>query len=480
MKKIIYSLMAAATMLASCSDFTEIDQKGVNLLSYTDDLELLLNKQFAIDYADVSNLGGELIYTNMDMGAAMTAPNKVRNTYILCFFDDPQDLSNLATLTNNDVFYSNCYNYIGTVCNPLLNQLATVSGPEAKKNTLRAEALAWRAYTHFLVLQKFAKAYNPATAASDRAVIYMTEDCNLVELQSPKTVKECLDLCLKDINDAIALDVLPVDAVASVRMNKPAAYAIKAHICMAMQDYAGAQKAVDAALAINGNLHNYYSDAVQDTDANGCTFYYTLHDCIDSEEVYTAIPVISSLNFVSTEAQVEAEKGYAMIDLMYYDDVLKPVEDYGAQYGLPGWKCSRSVRVGNYWNASGLSVPMMYLLKAETQLRQDDIDNAMASLDILRKSRLPEADFTPLQGAVTTKDDAIARIKQANVGENLWGPWLFIQRKRWNIDSEWKSAIIHVIAGQIRTLSPESDLWVFPFPTRVLEANPNLKNNTNK
>ena len=75
MKKIIYSLMAAATMLASCSDFTEIDQKGVNLLSYTDDLELLLNKQFAIDYADVSNLGGELIYTNMDMGAAMTAPN---------------------------------------------------------------------------------------------------------------------------------------------------------------------------------------------------------------------------------------------------------------------------------------------------------------------------------------------------------------------------------------------------------------------
>lgn len=81
MKKIIYSLMAAATMLASCSDFTEIDQKGVNLLSYTDDLELLLNKQFAIDYADVSNLGGELIYTNMDMGAAMTAPNKVRNTY---------------------------------------------------------------------------------------------------------------------------------------------------------------------------------------------------------------------------------------------------------------------------------------------------------------------------------------------------------------------------------------------------------------
>ena len=72
-------------------------------------------------------------------------------------------------------------------------------------------------------------------------------------------------MCLKDINDAIALDVLPVDAVASVRMNKPAAYVIKAHICMAMQDYAGAQKAVDAALRINGNLHNYYSDAVQDT-----------------------------------------------------------------------------------------------------------------------------------------------------------------------------------------------------------------------
>lgn len=40
---IVGLFLVGASVLSSCSDFTEIDQKGMNLLSTTDQLEMLLN-----------------------------------------------------------------------------------------------------------------------------------------------------------------------------------------------------------------------------------------------------------------------------------------------------------------------------------------------------------------------------------------------------------------------------------------------------
>ena len=37
--------IAAAAMLCACSDFTEIDQKGLNTLSRVSDLDMLLNAE---------------------------------------------------------------------------------------------------------------------------------------------------------------------------------------------------------------------------------------------------------------------------------------------------------------------------------------------------------------------------------------------------------------------------------------------------
>lgn len=48
--KYIAAGMAAfgAVVLSSCSDFTEIDAKGKNLLNRTQDLELLLNADYSL------------------------------------------------------------------------------------------------------------------------------------------------------------------------------------------------------------------------------------------------------------------------------------------------------------------------------------------------------------------------------------------------------------------------------------------------
>lgn len=45
-KNILFSLCAGLLLLAGCSDFTEIQPKGKNLLTRVSDLDLLLNYEY--------------------------------------------------------------------------------------------------------------------------------------------------------------------------------------------------------------------------------------------------------------------------------------------------------------------------------------------------------------------------------------------------------------------------------------------------
>ena len=45
MKK-IFVILTTCLLLASCAEFTELQPKGMNLLSTVDELELLLNAEF--------------------------------------------------------------------------------------------------------------------------------------------------------------------------------------------------------------------------------------------------------------------------------------------------------------------------------------------------------------------------------------------------------------------------------------------------
>ena len=62
----------------------------------------------------------------------------------------------------------------------------------------------------------YAKAYNPATAATDGGVPYMLEDFPINELAEKKTVQEVYDLILSDLDAAFALNSLP-DTPANMR-----------------------------------------------------------------------------------------------------------------------------------------------------------------------------------------------------------------------------------------------------------------------
>lgn len=473
-------------MLTACSDFTEIQPKGMNMLKSTDELELLLNQEMSLNLReDLCTIGGDLFYSFSNIVADLETANKPRLSLLIGYFDDEASIARIEEMTTDDTYYSSCYSWIGTIANPILQQLSLANGDAAKKKQLKSEALALRAYAHFMILQKFAKAYSPSTAANDPAVIYLTEDVDITVNQQKKSVQECYELALADINAAISEGGLPKQAANPCRLNKAAGYAIKAHICMAMQKYSDAEEAAKQALAENGTIYDYWSN-IQTGESNyeGGTYEYSEISCLQNPEVYFC--VISSFYslWMTPEMWNNMENGYYSKDLVRKisnayvnrpEDATDETKD--VEVGVPGWEAIENAN--NYESVSGLASPMMYLYIAECELRAGNIDMAMDYLDQLRKARMSADKFVPVMGTISSKADAIAKMKQVSFEENAWNGWNFMQRKRWNVETEWETSLSRTINGTTYTLSPKSNLWVLPFPQKAREANPNLISNRN-
>lgn len=487
-KSVVSFLPVLSLLLASCSDFTDIKPKGKNLLSTTDDINLLFNQEYYVRAADMMNVGGSSVYAYSSVPALINVDNPSKTAYQIKFADSEADMVRYEILSKADGYYTGYYSYIGTVANPALAQLKTATGGVAAKNALKAEALTLRAYAHYMLLQKFAKAYNPATATSDPAIAYMTEDAELGTQQPKKTVQEAYELCLKDIDEAIELNAMPKAAASVYRLNRAAMYAVKALVCLSMQRYADAEEAAKDALAENGSLYDYYVNATTEVSEGGVPYKQSIVDAEENPETYFDMPQQVYYTWVQPEVAAKFEDGYATYSLFptmnkQYKDVAKVDpslaiwDNYGEQLGLAGWDTGNDFQ--HYISISGLCSPMMYLVLAECELKNGSVDNAMGYLDLLRAKRLDPAGFKPLKGRVTSRAEAIDCFKNDYLAEFIWTAWTFVGRKRWNVDPEWRETLTRTIEGTTYTLLPTSGLWVFPFPSNVREANPYMTSNRN-
>lgn len=477
-KHAIYGLMmCGALALSSCSDFTDIQPKGKNLLETTDQLEMLLNAEFYVSATDQRTMCGDELYAYSPVSNYLSQPNKTRNVIMWTWDEASQD--KMAELTNSDSQYTEFYGFIGKICNPILSQIDAAEGTEAKKKQLRSEALTLRAYCHYLLVNKFAKAYNPSTAADDRGIIIMTEDKDITVSQEQSTVQEVYDQILKDVNEAIELDGLPATAVNRMRMSKPCAYAVKALALASMQQFSEAEAAAKQALALNGIVNDYTQMLNQTVSGymTGGTYAALLRPRLQCEEDLFYIHDLEFFNPITTEAQARIEKGnYAFEKIANANMMYDYLYDYGeSSIGLPGYLITYDLTSG--WNNCGIRTTNMYLIVAEAEIHNGNIDTAMEALDAIRVCRIDPELYQPLKGSVTTEADAIKRLKQTSDGEGLYAMWNFINRKRWNQVSGWEETLTKELLGNTYTLTPESSLWIFPFPTSAINNNPNLKQN---
>ena len=476
MKK-IFAILSTCLLLASCADFTELQPKGKNLLSTTDELELLLNTDYYLYNTDLYQMTGDIMYQFSNVPNMLSLPTPSRAAIMYKW--DESNMEKFAELTASDATYSDLFGFVGRIANPILNQLETATGDETKKKQLGAEAYTLRAYAEYMLVNKYAAAYNPSTAASTPGIPYLMEDWDISQPTEQWTVGQVYDQILADCDAAIALNSLPVNAINQMRINKACPYAIKALALMSMQKYSEAEAAAKEALNLNSQVVNLtdaaHTQMVQGYILGG-TYPAVFRPKLATEEDYWMLADMLVFEAITTECETRFEPGNLMLTRMASDRMMY---DYFMGMGTSyiGLDYTFTYDMDSYWNVWGLRTPQMYLILAECAIEKGDFNTAMHYLDVIRVNRIEPDMYAPLEGTVNNKADAILHLKQTAHGEFYFGPWNFMNRKRWNQLSDYKETFTREIAGKTYTLTPESKMWIFPFPMNAMNNNPNLKHN---
>ncbi len=469
MKNKIFLTIIFAAVFAGCAEFTEIEPKGKNLLSSGEDLDLLLNYDYR-GYSTLrhASLTGAII-PYMQNVTTLVNQNPKTLAYSWAFWDEEV---NRAELTANDAIYEEVYKIVATKCNPVLSRAETASGDRALIDKLKAEAYVLRAWFHYIAVNFFAKAYDPATAATDGGIPYLLHTDVMSQPLKKYTVAQVYELILADIDAALKLDALPDENINRQRVNKAFAYAVQAKALMSVRRYDDALTAARNSLAVTDHIDDHNTMYAAGSYVNDV--YMTRPQISSAEDLlYT----YTDFSYVIISAEMFAMfEPDAVFKVYPPDDVRILGSSNSAAYGVPGLPFFYYTPPTIYSvSGCGLTTVDMHLAEAECLMRGGQTGPAMQKLELIRRNRILTDSYT--LSTASTKEEVFALLKQLSRCENFYTVKDFIDLKRWNAEPEYAATLHRELAGKTCTLSPDSDLWIFPFPQSATSFNANLTQN---
>lgn len=467
MKKLINFLaIVFIIFLSGCAKYTDITPKGQNLLNRVSDLDLLMN----VDYSGQPfffNKETLLIDDNYLFG--VNVPNTISSNVVtmdkvLLTYDESADRGELTPI---DPQYEGLYKIISTVTNIVLANADNASGDVQLKKQLKAEAYIIRAYLHYLLVNIYAKAYDPGTAATDGGIPYVKE-LNFEKSNSKLTVKEVYYNILSDLESAMALDALPDQPKNSMRAGKGFAYAVKAKVLMSMRDYSGALEAVNSALTFNSTIEDHrpllsLPMASRVLSRSGLTasdnLFYALYN--NSDPTLYA-PTYEILNNYYEPGNIirDSTNTYNYVFGIYI-------------VGLPNIPLWYQVKYEA--NSAGMTTSDLIMMKAECLIRTNKVNEGMDEVNKIRIRRIDPAIYAPLSATSVTQ--AMTYLQRTSRIEFLFTWRNFVDLKRWNREGTYPVAVERTINGTTYTLQANSKLWIFPFPQSATQFNETLTQN---
>lgn len=368
--------------------------------------------------------------------------------------------------------------------NVLIAGIDNATGPEAEKKIVKGQALAYRAWAHFQLVQLWGKRYDATTLPNSQPGVPLLMTNTLIG-QPRVTVEEIYTQVNKDLDDAIPLlaGYIRTGTAAKSNFNFNVVRAIKARVALAQQNWElAATNAIaartdyplmDTTAYLTGfnNLSNqeWIWGSRQIDDHN--TFFWSYFAYISS-------------NFNSTVLRTQPRAINATLwEQIPATDIRKKMWDKtGATVTIP----PGGARVA-YQNKKFLAksdalsigdVPYirsaeMYLIEAEARARQNQNTAAQDALFTLVKSR--NASYVKSTSTGQTLLDEIAFNRRIE----LWGEgFRFTDLKRQNLPMSRVGIINHLQALiMVNTIPAGDKQWEFLFPQDELNANTTISQN---
>lgn len=455
--------------VTSCEDYTDVTPKGalvVETAAQYYDLVSLPNRGYPIN-----NFQYLVDDQWMKEGDVI---GKTPNINIINFtFDETTDRVSLLTSSS---FYSQAYAYINR-WNTIITLVDDSKGDAATKQLAKAEAKINRAYDHFLLVNTYAKGYDPQTATTDGGICIM-DKFDLESQPSKSTVAEVYAFIQKDIDEALPyLQEKPVDVY---HPSLAFAYAFKAKVHLFKREIASAREAAEKSLSYNNKIFDLVAynaqggpAAISVPAANNVEVlsyqYMTGYNEMNFAYQYLISPELRTL-FGTNDARFN----------LFFNTTSTTNLDQGSNAAY--WSMAYTKF---FYSTVGMKTTEVYLMLAECYAREDKFTEAVDVLNTLRAKRI-------LSGTVnlavpTTRKETMELVINERRKELLLGFNRFFDLKRLNTEADYAKTVTRLfplvnktVAQKTYILQPNSRLYIIPFPLSVLTKNPKLTLNTDE
>jgi hypothetical protein len=394
------------------------------------------------------------------------------------------------------------YNVIANINNVINNSDKIAITTPDEQNTMNkymGEAYLMRAYFYHQLVLRFAKDYEPASAATDLGVpIVLDYDPSLKPSRS--TVAEVYQQILDDLGQAETLLASTPGVQNASRLNKDCVTALKARVFLCMHNYTGAVTAANS--LITSGTYPLITDATNfknmwvNDGSSAATGQETIFQLAASQpsELGNANSIYLGFNPTSGKYTPDFVPEQWVIDQYEATDIRKaayleqkPVYVMGVDYPgewcinkYPGNPALFTGATTNYQHKPKVfRIAEMYLISAEAAAQAPATEaDALATLNLLRTAR-GASTLVGLTG--TALMDAV---KAERERELLCEGTRIDDLKRWKMgftrSASQNDALL--VTGQdftIKTVTASDPKFVWAIPANDMTTNPNLAGEQN-
>ena len=466
-------------LFSSCDSYIDITPKGaVTVDSARQYYELIVNPMRCYNPASYYYLTDDAWAKESNiLGYESTSFHGINFT-----FNEQAD----RTLLADNNLYENMYAYILRM-NLIIDNIDEADGSQELKALAKAEARTFRAFDHFLAVNTFAKAYDPATAGNDGGVCIL-DHYDLESTPRKATVAQVYDFIIRELEESVGL--LQEKPENIYHPNRAYGYGLLSQVYLFHRDWDKARQAAEASLKLNSALVDYNvikaaggvarcKDYNRDNNPEVLSYMWMGSGWTTEEAA------LYYYGLISPELKQLFEPDDLRYSLFLRDTGTSIVNWFDTGSGAAIWTPASTSERFTYMTV-GLRTAAVYLIAAEANARLGNLDAAAGYVNRLRAKRFSSPS---LLNSSTPQHEMVQTIIQERRKELLFGFHRFFDLKRLNTEPEYRKTVTRTFPmvnvsetypQKTYTLRPDSRLYIIPFPRSARDKNPNLTLNTDE
>ncbi len=466
--------------VSSCDSYIDITPKGaVTVDSARQYYELIVNPMRCYNPASYYYLTDDVWAKESNiLGYESTSFHGINFT-----FNEQAD----RTLLADNNLYENMYAYILRM-NLIIDNIDEADGSQGLKTLAKAEARTFRAFDHFLAVNTFAKAYDPATAGNDGGVCIL-DHYDLEATPKKSTVAQVYDFIIRELEESVPL--LQEKPENIYHPNRAYGYGLLSQVYLFHRDWEKARQAAEASLKLNSALvdYNVIKDAggvARCKDFNRENNPEVLSYMWMGSGWTTEEAALYYYGLISPELKQLFEPDDLRYSLFLRDTGTSIVNWFDTGSGAAIWTPATTSERFTYMTV-GLRTAEVFLIAAEANARLGNLDAAADYVNRLRAKRL--STLNTQHSTPNSQQEMVQTIIQERRKELLFGFHRFFDLKRLNTEPEYRKTVTRTFPvvnvsetypQKTYTLRPDSRLYIIPFPRSARDKNPNLTLNTDE